>query len=69
MGVTYDDRKVHKRAELHTHREHWTTIILEEQDDGDWFATQGGVPVEGYGDTAAAAAAEYCRKISEADDE
>ena len=69
MGTTYDNKTVRDRTTLHTYRQHWTVIILEEQDDGDWLATQGGVPVEGYGDTAAAAAAEYCRKISEADDE
>jgi len=45
--------------------ERWTTIVLQEQDSGRWLATQEGVPVEGHGETAAAAATEYCRKVSE----
>lgn len=61
MGSTPDQQG----RELHTHQEHWTTISLEERDDGDWLATQAGVPVEGHGETAADAAAEYCRLISE----
>ncbi|MFC7020841.1 MULTISPECIES: hypothetical protein [Haloarcula] len=69
MGTTDDDRTVHKRTELHTHHEHWTTFVLKERDDGGWLATQGGAAVEGHGETAAAAAAEYCQKISEAGDE
>lgn len=44
-------------------RRHWTTIVLEERDDGTWRATQRGVPVEGRAGTAAAAAAAYCRKV------
>ena len=68
MGATYDD-KVVRDHELHTHKQHWTTIVLEEQDNGRSLATQGAVAVEGHGETAAEAAAEYCRKISEAGDE
>lgn len=45
--------------------ERWTTIVLQEEDSGRWLATQEGVPVEGHGETAAAAATEYCRKVSE----
>lgn len=41
-----------------------TTVVLEERGD-EWLATQGGIPVEGRGETAAAAAAAYCRKIEE----
>lgn len=41
-----------------------TTVVLEER-NGEWLATQGGIPVEGRGETAAAAAAAYCRKIDE----
>ena len=62
MGATYDDTVV-RDQELHTHRHHWTTIVLEEREGG--LATQGGVAVECHGETAADAAAEYCRKISE----
>jgi len=68
MGVTYDDNVV-RDHELHTHKQHWTTIVLEEQDDGNWLATQVGVVVKGHGETAADAAAEYCRKISGTGDE
>jgi hypothetical protein len=45
-------------------RRHMTTVVLEER-DGEWLATQGGIPVEGRGETAAAAAAVYCRKIDD----
>lgn len=61
MGVTRDPRD-----ELHTVREHWTTIVLEERDDDTWIATQTGVDIEGAGDTAAAAATDYCRKVDDA---
>lgn len=43
--------------------ERTTTIVLEELADGSWHATQRDVGVHGYGDTAAAAAAEYCRRV------
>ncbi len=66
MGATYDDRDVHD--ELHSSPNGWATIVLDELDDGRWLATQG-VSVQGHGETAADAAAEYCRKISEAGDE
>jgi hypothetical protein len=46
-------------------RNHWTTIVLEERGDEGWVATQTGVDVEGRGDTAAEAAARYCRVIAE----
>lgn len=49
MGATYDD-KVVRDHELHTHRQHWTTIVLEKQDDGQWLATQGSVAVAGHGE-------------------
>jgi len=68
MGATYDDTVVSDH-DLHTHKQHWTTIVLEEQNNGRWLATQGGVAVEGHGESAADAAAEYCRKISETGDE
>jgi len=45
-------------------RRHMTTVVLEERGD-EWLATQGGIPVEGRGETAAEAAAAYCRKIDE----
>jgi hypothetical protein len=45
-------------------RRHMTTVVLESR-DGEWLATQGGIPVEGRGETAAEAAAAYCRKIDE----
>ncbi|PSP53277.1 hypothetical protein BRC67_02155 [Halobacteriales archaeon QH_3_68_24] len=50
-----------------TARRHWTTIVLEECDDGTWRATQRGVPIEGRGGTAAGAAAAHYRKV-EGDD-
>jgi len=56
-------------SELHTYQEHWTTIVLKERDDGTWLATQGGVSVEGTGETAAAAATDYCRQVEEGVDE
>lgn len=67
MGATYDDTEVHTERDSRT--KGWTTIVLEELDDGRWMATQGGVSVQGHGETAADAAAEYCRKISETGDE
>lgn len=63
MGATYDDSEVHETAELHTHGKYWTTIVLAEQADGQWRATQRDVAVEGHGETAADAAADYCRRI------
>lgn len=45
-----------------------TTILLEERAENHWLATQGGVPVEGHGETAAEAAAEYCRKVGAMDE-
>lgn len=68
MGATYDDREIHEYAERHTNRTRWTTIVLDEQADGRWLATQAGVSVQGHGETAADAAAEYCRKISASGD-
>jgi len=41
MGATYDDKEVHE--EMHTSPKGWTTIVLDELDDGRWLATQGGV--------------------------
>jgi hypothetical protein len=61
MGVTGEPPD-----ELHTFREHWTTIVLKERDDDTWLATQQGVDIEGTGDTAAAAATDYCRKVDDA---
>jgi len=40
-----------------------TTIELHESDGDAWLATQPGVPVEGRGPTAAAATADYCRRV------
>lgn len=45
-----------------------TTILLTERDSNHWLATQGGVPVEGRGESAAEAAAEYCRKVDAMDE-
>lgn len=41
--------------------------MLEEY-GGGWRATQTGVAAEGHGDTAADAAATYCRRIAETGD-
>jgi len=46
------------------YRRQWTTIVLEADDSG-WRATQTGVDVEGRGETAADAAADYCRLVAE----
>lgn len=53
----------YERQVAEWYRRRTTTIVLEETDDGDWHATQRGVDVHGYGETAAAAAAAYCRRI------
>lgn len=44
-----------------------TTIALETTRDGDWRATQDGVDVVGRGESAALAAADYCRRVEDAD--
>ncbi|MFC7138532.1 hypothetical protein ACFQMA_01625 [Halosimplex aquaticum] len=61
MSSTLDETA----AADHTRR-HMTTLLLEERDD-EWIVTQGGVDIEGEGPTAAAAAADYCRKIEHAE--
>ncbi len=45
-----------------------TTIVLETNDDGEWRASQEGVSVEGRGDSAASAAANYCRRLEGRDE-
>jgi len=40
-----------------------TTVLLDKRGDGEWFATQRGVDLVGEGETAAEAAAEYCRLV------
>ncbi|WP_135363343.1 hypothetical protein [Halosimplex halophilum] len=65
-GRTGDRRAQTERAddeEVPWHRRRWTTIVLEEC-GGGWRATQTGVAAEGHGDTAADAAAAYCRRIA-----
>lgn len=47
------------------YRRRCTSVVLEETADGHWRATQRGVTVTGYGDTAAEAAVEYCRLVGE----
>lgn len=49
-------------------RRGWTTIVLEEHEDGRWRATQEGVACEGVGETAALAAAAYCRRVEGRDE-
>lgn len=51
----------------HTRR-HMTTLLLEERPDGEWTVTQGGVDVEGVGETAPQAAADYCRRVADGDE-
>lgn len=58
MGATDDDDEADRAGP----RRHFTTIELTER-DGEWVATQGTIPVAGRGETAAAAAADYCRKV------
>jgi hypothetical protein len=60
MVVRYDDEDRTRRSGP----SHLTTIVLEERSDGSWLATQRGVRVEGCGETAAAAAAAYCRGVN-----
>ncbi|WP_123537858.1 hypothetical protein [Halosimplex salinum] len=48
-------------------RRHMTTLLLEERGDDAWVVTQGGVNVEGHGQTAAQAAADYCQRVENAD--
>jgi len=69
MGATYDDETIRDRGGRDSHRKHWTTIVLEERPGGGWRATQTGIGVEGHGETAADAAAAYCRRISGTADE
>lgn len=66
MGVKHSNRTDRVGR---TNLRHLTTVVLEERADGEWLATQTGVAVEGYGETAAEAAANYCRKIDGRDDE
>ncbi len=42
-----------------------TTVILDKEDDGEWYATQRGVDIVGHGETAAEAAATYCRLVDD----
>ena len=44
---------------------HHTTIQLEPTDDGHWRATQADVDLLGRGETAAAAAANYCELVDQ----
>ena len=45
-----------------------TTIVLERVGDDEWRASQEGVDVEGRGESAALAAADYCRRVEAADE-
>jgi hypothetical protein len=40
-----------------------TTVILDKEDEGEWYATQRGVDLVGHGETAVEAAAEYCQLV------
>jgi|GEM_PF-1444973 len=62
------DEPTHEPSHAPHRRTHWTTIVLEECSDGSWRATQRGVPVEGRAETAAAAAATYCRNVESTDE-
>lgn len=42
-----------------------TTLLLEENGDGEWRASQRGVDVTGRGKTAALAAAAYCERVAD----
>lgn len=42
----------------------YSTLVMERGESGDWVVTQHGVPVEGRGQTAAEAAARYCKLVS-----
>jgi len=56
------DDEYERRAATWKH-ERTTTIVLERLSDGSWHATQRDVAVHGRGETAAAAAAAYCRRV------
>lgn len=45
------------------HNARMTTVVLDKTDDGEWYATQRGVDLFGHGQTAADAAATYCRLV------
>jgi len=42
-----------------------TTLLLDKREEGAWLATQRGAEIVGHGETAAEAAAEYCRLVAE----
>lgn len=48
----------------HEARTRLTVLELEELPSGEWRATQAGAEHEGRGETAAAAAAAYCRLVA-----
>jgi hypothetical protein len=52
-----------------TRRTRLTVLELEELPSGEWRATQTGVNREGRGETAAAAAAAYCRRVAGDEDQ
>lgn len=44
-----------------------TTLVLASNGD-EWRASQHGVAVTGHGETAASAAADYCRRLEAGDE-
>ena len=50
-------------------RTRWTVLELRRLRSGEWLATQEGAESEGRGETAAAAAAAYCRRVHEGNGE
>lgn len=46
----------------------YSTLVVEEVEDGEWRVTQAGVDVVGHGASAPLAAAEYCEQVAEVGD-
>lgn len=62
---------MHQKPDL-TDGESWyargfTTLVLEQNDRGEWRARQDGVDAVGRGETAQRAAADYCLRLAEDD--
>lgn len=63
-----DDQRSDRASGESWHTRGFTTIVLEQNDRGEWRARQDGVPVTGRGETAQRAAADYCRRVAQCDD-
>jgi len=50
-------------------RTRWTVLEVQRLSTGEWRVTQEGAQSEGRGESAAEAAAAYCRRVAERADE